>query len=133
MIYTIILGLLAGYREVQILCDRGSWNYMSFRNWFWFTNQADKKVSNWDSFHVSNGVYALVLCIFLATCTTGLSWDYVGTKLNQILGTWSILAYVPILWVVYMYFRNLMLHVILPYKPDLRYLIPLLGTLIKKK
>lgn len=127
MIYIIILGLIAGYREVQILCDRGSWYYENFRNWFWFTNQADKRVSNWDSFHVSNGAYALCLVISLVYCTKiEIIW------LSQILGELVGIAYILILWVIYMYSRNLMMHVILPLKPDWRYLIPLIGTLIKK-
>ena len=120
MIYIIILGLIAGYREVQILCDRGSWSYMNFRNWFWFTNQADKKESWKDSFHVSNGIYALVLCISLVTCTKiDIIW------VNQLQGIWYILALILILWVIYMWARNIMMHIILPYKPIWKYLSPI--------
>lgn len=128
----IILGLIAGYREVQTLCDRGSWNYLDFRNWFWFTNQAEKKESWRDSFHVSGGLFALVLCIGLATCTNWMTnWISKVIPLD-FLGDFKVIAYILILWVLYFYARNLMMHVILPLKPDLRYLIPLVGTYFKK-
>ena len=132
----ILLGLIAGYREVQILCEQlkegslgTSWKYENFRKWFWQTDQNNKKVSNWDSFHVSNGLFALVLCIPLATCTK----QYHDWAIFPNAGLIGDIARIIIYWVIYMYFRNLMMHVILPLKPDWRYLLPLIGTWFKKK
>jgi len=115
----IILGLLAGYREVQILCDRGSWYYMNFRNWFWFTNQADKKKSWRDSFHVSNGLYVLILFEWAVKYLPqiGLA-QYLGDFVHYQL---NVLVY----WVGYFWIRNIIMHVVLPYKPQWKYLSPI--------
>lgn len=122
MIYIIILGLLAGYREVQILCDRGSWYYLNFRQWFWFTNQAGKW-KDFDSFHVSNGLYALVLCLFVATCT---KLSFISALCPIEIGKYgAILIDIVFYWWLYMYVRNIMMHVILPYKPQWKYALPI--------
>ena len=119
MIWIILLGLIAGWRECQILCERGSWYYANFRNWFWFTNQADKKASNWDSFHVSNGLFALVLCISLATCTNEFFY-WVSQFITDAL---HIIAY----WWFFFYIRNLGLHIIFRRKAfrQWKYLLPI--------
>lgn len=119
----VILGLLAGYREVQILCERGSWNYMNFRPWFWFTNQADKKVSNWDSFHISNGIFTLVLAYILSAQS-----EFVIFICNQF---WTVIVHIIFYWIIYMYSRDFMMHIILPFNPRWWKIIPLFGDILE--
>lgn len=119
MIYILIIllgmllfGLLTGYREVQILCDRNSWRWENYRkNLYWFTDQNDKKVSNKDSFHISNGVVFVLVSLSIAlniVLLFGLMWY------------WMVMA-IPI-WFFLFYVRNIGMHIIFKRKPIYSYL-----------
>lgn len=103
MIYLlIILALLSAYREVQILIDRGSWRKEDYRNIFWKTDW-QSKWKNLDSFHVSNGLFILLMLY-------AMSID-------------SIIWYlVPVYWFGFFYVRNIGLHIIFKKKPIYSYL-----------
>ena len=97
MIYLlIILALLSAYREVQILIDRGSWRKEDYRNIFWKTDW-QSKWKNLDSFHVSNGLFVLVMFFAMDTIT------------------WYL---VPVYWFGFMQVRNVGLHIIFKRVPD---------------
>lgn len=105
MIYLlIILALLSAYREVQILIDRGSWRKEDYRNVFWKTDwQTWKK--NLDSFHVSGGLFVVVM-----------SLSFYFIKLNSIWET-------PLIWLGFFYVRNIGMHIIFKKKPIYSYLL----------
>lgn len=108
----LLFGLLTGYREVQILCDRLSWQWENYRkNLYWFTDQNDKKVSNKDSFHVSNGVVFVLVALSVA--------------LNIVLLfslAWYCIALVVPIWLFLFYVRNIFMHIIFKKKPLWGYL-----------
>ena len=122
MIYLVILfvlltglGLLLGYREVQILCDRLSWKWDDYKkHLYWFTNQNDKKVSNRDSFHISNGVIVFIISLSFAVniiLLLGLSW-------------WWVLI-TAVNWFFIFRVRNISMHIIFKKKPIWAYLYKL--------
>lgn len=97
MIYLlIILAILSAYREVEILIDRGSWRKEDYRNIFWKTDW-QSWLKNADSFHVSNGLFVLVMFFAMETIT------------------WYL---VPVYWFGFFQVRNLGMHVIFKRVPD---------------
>jgi hypothetical protein len=133
IILAVILAFIAGYREVEILCSRGSWSWKDFkRRWYLFADQNNVGAQNKDSFHISNGVIFLIIAYFLTEYQSLIYlWEY-----------WSTLAgNIVIYWIMMMYVRDLAMHVIIPRwekgNPNLRlvYIIPFFGQFfdIKKK
>lgn len=99
MIYLlIILALLQAYREVEILIDRGSWRKEDYRNIFWKTDWKSW-LKNLDSFHVSNGLFVLVMLYAMSIETI----------------TWYL---APVYWFGFMQVRNIGLHIIFKKHPD---------------
>lgn len=98
IILLVLLGMLSAYREVQILVDRGSWRKEDYRNIFWYTNWKSW-LKNLDSFHVSNGLFVLVMFISMGIETI----------------TWYL---VPVYWFGFMQVRNVGLHIIFKRVPD---------------
>lgn len=115
MIELIIIALIMGYREVQILIDRGSWLAFHHLDVFWYTDQ-DSKKKDLDSFHISNGIITYLI-IRLAELP-----DFIGYELSDI-----------IYWFAFFYIRNLVLHIILKRKGyrEWWYIIPIIGKLFK--
>jgi len=128
MILITILGLVLGWREVQILCEqvkddqtKTSWKFNDYRNWFWQTDQNDKKKSNWDSFHVLGGIAVYLICLGIDTPLDSIK------IIRDLLGsTVSLFAFAIVEWLYIFWIRNIMMHVIMPKKPKWKYLIPLL-------
>lgn len=89
---TILLGLLAAYREVQILIDRKSWNAEMFWIPFWYYDWR-KWYKNFDSFHFIEGARALVM--FYMVVTFAYQWYWL-----------------PVLWVGYYYVRCTGMHIL---------------------
>lgn len=104
IVLTSLFAFLGGYREVQILVERGSWSWENYKKkWYWFTDQNDKKKSNWDSFHVSNGL-STVLVSILITLVLYFALDL----------TWWWPLIIPVItWLYIMQIRNLTMHKIL--------------------
>lgn len=127
----ITLALLAGYREIEILCSRGSYLWKDFkRRWYLFADQSNVGEKNEDSFHISNGFIFLITAYFIAEQYSLIClWEYWTT----------LIANTIIYWLGMMYVRNVMMHCIIPKwekgNPQLRlwFLLPLIGTLIDRK
>jgi hypothetical protein len=128
MIWIIIIsvGLIAcslGYREVQVLIERGSWSWDDY--WdklYWFTNQAGKDKDK-DSFHVSNGFTVLIISV-LASLVLYFAYH---------LEWWWILIYTAIFWVGIFWIRNIWMHIVSRKKPLWHYIVPLISNWFKKK
>ena len=108
----VLYSFLLGYREVQILCQQvideigqqyTSWKWKDYKkHWYWFTDQIDKSKSNWDSFHVSNGVAVAIYCIVSTiplVIALSLAWY------------WIFIA--AIRWIYIFQLRNLKMHTII--------------------
>ena len=110
VLFDILYSFTIGYREVQILCEqvkddqtKTSWKFKDYKDWFWQTNQNDKKKSVWDSFHVSNGIAVAIYSILssvLLVSALGLMWY------------WFMLI-ASVRWLYIMQFRNLTMHKII--------------------
>lgn len=125
LILLTLFGFLLGYREVQILCERGSWKWKDYRkNLYWFTDHKSK-LKDFDSFHVSNGLAVLICAGFCA-------FDFNLFNIPQISQPLNIIAQVIALWLYIFYIRNLALHIILKKQPEYKYIIPLIGKWIWK-
>ena len=120
MIEIIILIFILSYREVGILCDRTSWRYEWFQKIFWETDQNNFWKKNFDWFHVSNGLMTLIICHLFA-------------QSYQLFG--RVYLDVPFYWVIWMYLRNVVMHVLIPLPSYRRYwfLVPLVGAYLEKK
>lgn len=116
-----IMCLSVSYREVLILIKRGSWKYYQFGNIFWETDD-DGWLKNFDSFHFSNGLFWLTFFVMIT--------KYVAViELSEL---WlQILINAPIGWVLFMWQRNVWMHVILPKKAYKRwwYILPFGGAI----
>jgi len=107
---TTLYAFTLGYREVQILCEqvkgdqtKTSWKFKDYKDWFWQTNQIDKSKSNWDSFHVSNGVTVALVSILIALVlffALDLAW------------WWLLILPAPI-WIYIMQIRNFTMHTVM--------------------
>ena len=124
MIFLGILALIAGWREVEILIQRGSYDPKAFWNvyWNWKPQFFNVKVKI-DSFHFANGLFVLVLCMFLQY------YDGEVIALN-ILSNFKDVASIIIYWLYFMYIRNIMMHIILPKKPRWFFAIPIFGGIL---
>ncbi len=103
MVYLlIILAILSAWEEVHQLTQRGSWKREDYRYPEWFTD-VKGKWKNWDSHHVTFGLFVLVMFFAMS----------VGTII------WYL---VPLYWGGFMYVRNIGLHIIFKKKPIYTYL-----------
>ena len=85
-----VLGLLLGWREVEILCQRNSWDFRHFHKWFWDTNK-----DVWSSFKVSNGLAVLVISWLLADSS------HYGTLLSfSDIGVINVILSALLIWVI---------------------------------
>ena len=114
MIYLILIGILS-WREVQILIDRGSWKADDYHNLFWYISWKSKW-KDFDSFHVANGLATLIICYIIAV-------NYQLIVLNY-LGDYQFIALAIIYWLIWMYIRNIFMHIIFKKKPLWKYLFP---------
>ena len=120
-----ILALIAGWREVEILIQRGSYDPKAFWNvyWNWKPQIFNIKVKI-DSFHFANGLFVLVLANLVHLSYSKLTISlFSGEILNYLV---TIVTY----WLYYMYIRNLMMHIILPKKPRWFFAVPILGGIL---
>ena len=131
LLLATLIGLVGGYMEVQVLCEQTrdekawtSWSWNDYKKkWYWFTDQNDKKKSNFDSAHISEGTLVGLIAISLTLVL------YFALKLE-----WFFLLILPIpIWYYIFYVRNIAMHVILKVKPLWHYLIPIFGNLFKRK
>ena len=127
----ILISFLWGYREVEIVCVRGSWKWKHFkRRWYKFTDQNNVGEKNTDSFHISNGFIFVGIAYWIArSVSIIILWDFWTTLITNII----------IYWLFMMYIRNVTMHCIMPKwekgNPQLKlwFLIPLIGTFIDRK
>ena len=99
----VLMILLQSWREVQILIDRGSWRAEEHLNVFWYTDwQSFWKL--WDSFHVSNGLFTLILSYLIVR--------YVFNVRLQFLGKFNFLIFMVVFWFCWMQLRDLFMGVI---------------------
>lgn len=128
MIWIIIIALLLiacslGYREVQILIERGSWSWDNYRKiLYWFTSQVGKDKDK-DSFHVSNGFTVLIISV-LASLVLYFAYQ---------LSWWWIPIYTVIFWLGIFWVRNIWMHIVSKKKPLWYYIIPIFGKIFKGK
>lgn len=134
MILAIIflLAHIAAYREVEILIRDGSWPLVKANIPFW---ENILGIKNTDSFHFMQGLYWLIIVLFLVL--EGY-WFYVYEKLliplhllllgdTLFLIILSALLTILIYWQSYMYFRNIGMHISFISKQyrEWRYLSPI--------
>lgn len=113
MIYIILLGLLSAWEEINELYRDGSWKRDMFYPFlFWGTNP-NSKWKNFDSKHVSFGLFALVLCILIAMYPNYCQSCALAGLLNQYLGGFAEYALILILWWFFFYVRNIGMHILL--------------------
>ena len=121
-LYLSILALIAGWREVEILIQRGSYKPENFWNVYWNWKPVFMNIKiKIDSFHFANGLFVLAMCIMLRFEGNILWFD----------GTWGLIAQVVALWLYYMYIRNIMLHIILPKKKRWFFIVPIFGGILE--
>ena len=104
IILIILLIAVLSWREVQILIDRGSWKAEDYRRLFWYIDWKSKW-KNFDSFHVSNGVMTLILCIILRI---NIDYDVFYLFCDTLTHIAHIIAY----WLIWMQLRNFFMHVV---------------------
>ena len=118
----ILIGVSTGYREVQVLIERGSWKWEDYKKrLYWFTNQVDDDKDE-DSFHISNG-FTFVLISFLESLVLYFALDF---------NWYWILIYTVIFWFGQFWIRNIWMHIVSKKKPLWYYLMPVFGKLLKK-
>ena len=99
-VWLILFIAVLSWREVQILIDRGSWKAEDYHKLFWYIHW-ESKWKNWDSFHVSNGLFTLILVYILYTNN---NLPELLCIINQfITDILHIIAY----WLIWMQIRNL--------------------------
>jgi len=120
LIRILLLILTVSYREVGNLCQRGSWKWVRFQKIYWKTDQNNFWLKNWDWYHVSNGLSTLIICNILADHITVFNSIFIDT---------------PFYWLVWMYVRNLAIHIFIPLPKYRRYwfAIPLMGGYFDNK
>ena len=102
-IILILLIFVMSYREVQILIDRGSWKAIDHFNIFWYT-EWDEYWKLWDSFHVSNGIVIMIICLLFL--------QYVVKFKIEVLGKYQTVALLLPLWFAVMQLRNLFMEIL---------------------
>ena len=123
----LLIACSLGYREVQVLIERGSWKWESYwKRLYWFTNQNDPNEKDKDSFHVSNG-FTVTLISFLEALVIYFGY-YFYTGI--ILYWWWIPIYTVIFWIGQFWIRNIWMHIVSKKKPLWNYLVPF--NLLKK-
>ena len=116
LIFLFVIIAILSYREIQILIDRGSWGKSVTYLKFWYIDwQSFWK--NLDSFHVSHGLFVLVLMGFLVL-------ENVVPVINWWQGWTMTAGNILLYWYGFFYVRNLFLHIIFMKEPDWFYIIP---------
>lgn len=118
IIILIVLAILASYREVGDLIDRGSWNKEVTWLKFWEIEwQSIWRV--FDPHHFSFGVFILILSFVFA---------------YLFFSGWYIILWTGILWLSFFYIRNIGMHIIFMADGYRRwvYLIPIIGGYFDK-
>jgi len=116
-IWLILLIAVLSWREVQILIDRGSWNDWDYHNLFWYTRW-QYKWKDWDSFHVSNGLATLIIIEMVID-------NLLQIPIAQYVGEFvQVQLHVLIYWVLWMWIRNIWMHVVFKREPEWKYLLP---------
>jgi len=133
IIYNFILAAVSAFREIEILIERGSWN--SDITWLKFWKTKLFNIPNTDSFHFAWGLWWLLIVV--AIVFNGI-WVYLFGEFPVhfyliIFGKsfWFIILSVIInsilYWQMYMYFRNVCMHIVFMKKDSMRlsYLSPI--------
>lgn len=92
-VFTIVLGSLSAWEEIQQLVQRGSWKKDMFYDFLFWNTDWKTIWKNFDSHHIAFGLFIAVL---------GLSFYYVS--LNE-------LWHVPLFWLWFFYVRNAFMHI----------------------
>ena len=103
-IFLGLLGLISAYREIQILIETDRWNIIKTWIPIWGLNWWDRWYKGFDSFHLPNGLFALVMCILIV-------YDFKGIDLN-FLGDFKGIALILIYWWFYFWIRNIGMHIL---------------------
>lgn len=125
MIYLLLILLIfiLAWREVLHLCERGSWNFEDYRIPVWYIHWRSKwKV--FDTFHLTNGLITLIF-IYLLLMNPNIYKLYVIYDIVSLVV--NIIAY----WIIWMWLRNIFMHVVFKKKPEWKYLLPFGGLLWK--
>ena len=110
----LLIACSLGYREVQVLIERGSWKWKDYRKrLYWFTNQVGEDKDK-DSFHISNGFTVALISLLEALVL------YFALHLIW----WWIPIYTVIFWVGQFWIRNIWMHIVSKKKPLWNYLVP---------
>ena len=116
-IWLILLIAVLSYREVLHLIQRGSWNDWDYWNIFWYTDNHSWR-KNFDSYHFSNGLATLIIFEMIIEYLLQIPIaQYVGEFVQVQL---NVLIY----WVLWMWFRNIWLHIVFKREPEWKYLVP---------
>lgn len=125
MIYIliIILGLISGYRECQILVETGRWNIPGYL-WipFWDTTFKIFGITvKIDSFHFMVGLFTLLMSYIMIYHSVPIYWDKI--------------IFIPIYWSIYFYSRNQMMHIIAPVWTYKRwwFIVPIIGGALDER
>ena len=114
IILLILLAMVLGWREIQILIMRGSYYKENLRfNPYWYKDQNSKEKyfglfpkKNFDSFHVANGL-AVVLILLIGASKSYVSLTgLIGLSLADVQPI-GIALDIIIYWVIFMQIRNL--------------------------
>src|SRR3989304_6536957 len=103
-IFLGLLGLISAYREIQILIETDRRNIIKTWISIWGLNWWNKWYKGFDSFHLSNGLFALIMCILIV-------YDFKGIDLN-FLGDFNSIALILIYWWFYFWIRNIGMHIL---------------------
>jgi len=104
-IYIILLGLLSAWEEINELIRDRSWDRDMFYSFLFWDSNPNSRWKNFDSKHFSFGLFALVLCIMITTCTSSV-YFWLGSYILSI----SISTIIN--WWGFFYIRNLGMHIL---------------------
>ena len=120
-ILAFFFSAIGGYREIEILCARGSYKWKDFkRRLYKFSDQNNAGEKNKDSFHISNG-FMFLFYSFVSSLVL-----YLALELSLL----SLFINTILFWGGMMWIRNIIMHVVLPiwrkgnYQLRLFYLFP---------
>ena len=107
-IFLGLLGLISAYREIQILIETDRWNIIKTWISIWGLNWWDRWYKGFDSFHLPNGLFALVMCIMIIIHPP----DYMF-GLGCFLPDWlEQPLFILIYWWFYFWVRNIGMHIL---------------------
>jgi len=115
-IWLILLIAVLSYREVLHLIQRGSWNDWDYHNIYWYTEH-NSKWKDFDSYHASNGLATLIIIEMVISYLPIIS--YIGNR-----GFIGIQLHVIAYWLIWMWIRNIWMHIVFKREPKWKYLLP---------